>query len=101
MTESNDEYYLILEPHSTYPALVGSHMFLKSDFEKYFDVQDHYYATLNRKKHGECSNCQCHRWDSFICNHELNHAKSWFSMGTCETPVKLLGIYWLEGSWFG
>src|SRR5687767_358360 len=99
-SEVHDDVYVMVLPEDRSPML-----FTLREFDLYFD-HDGTFANVNRKKH-TCGTgvCQCKRWDSFICNHTLNHAKctlpSCFSLGRWTNPQRLAGVFLLHGSVFG
>ena len=91
------EIFMIIS-HQRYGGSI--YMIPKGDFEKYFEVINHRSAKATKKKH-DCAlkNCQCQRWDSYLCNHEISYTKSLYSYGdSYGYPYKLCGIYSLYDS---
>lgn len=88
----------------------GGKMFIQQhELDMYFDVikeKGSYTPTARvnlRKDHGCCKEdgerCSCMRFDSWLCNRELNSAKSTLPFGTGKfsKPIILLGI--MNFSW--
>lgn len=107
-------YYLVMR------AELEFFLFSETEFAMYFDLDDREgTAKLNLSKH-ECSKvedleggnrftskgrflCDCHRWDSWLCNHNVNHAKSTAVagyFGKYTPPLKLLGMLHLDGNFW-
>jgi hypothetical protein len=64
-------------------------IFPKEEFEYHFEISGDYASFYQAGPHKT-------RWDSFICNHWLNHPKSRY--GTGPFNDKLLGIYLFKGN---
>ena len=78
-------------------------MIPEHDFKCYFQVVERNYCQVNLKNHPECRKgtfpkCNCERWDSYICGHELNHCKSRYDYGL-QDDIEIIGIYQLKSVW--
>ena len=97
-TKDLESYYILEGWH-------GSKFFIKQhELDMYFDViteKGSYTPTarINLNKDHDCckkegGRCNCMRFDSWLCNRELNSAKSTlpFNTGKFQEPIILLGI---------
>ena len=103
MAENKKENFYLLHVMQGGSSIL---MIPEAEFNLYFDKVSEYQCKVNHDKPHGCRKltrpanevhprCNCERWDSFICNHELNHAKSNYSYGIFNENINIVAIYML------
>lgn len=87
MAENKDQkrYVMVEDPDR------NIYMFEEKEFNENFELD----AVNPRQCRPRNSPSHKDRWDSFLCNNELAHAKSWFHYGKYPRGILVTAVYYL------
>lgn len=92
--EEKDKVVIVIVSGHQYSPTASTYIFPVEDFDSYFVQDPKQVGTIVPTTIDKHLICNCRRFDSFLCNHEVNHAKGIYDYGKQDLLVQ--GIYFLN-----